>query len=338
MIKIPKERAIQLLNHRINELSNYGIDMKAWKSRTILDVEQIFGRGSTQVITAIHIDTLDFGDPEKLNKIKRNCKQTLQGFINHINDFDIINKEKVEISEQEFKTKYQDLLKDWNDLVPDYNKLIKDFNQLHKDHDQLITENSMLKDKLKHHPATIEEIKILFLGANPKDEVKLRIDEELREIETKLKLASLREAFNISSKWAITTDLLQQAMLDEKPNIVHFSGHGSTAGIAIEDKLGNAKLLETEGLASLFDLFADDIKCVILNSCYSESQAKEISKYIPYVIGMKDSIGDEAAKSFSIGFYSALGAGKDIEFAFKMGVTSIKLEGISGDDLPILIK
>ena len=52
---------------------------------------------------------------------------------------------------------------------------------------------------------------------------------------------------------------------------------------------------------------------------------------------MKSSVNDKAAIAFSVGFYTALGAGKDIEFAFKMGTVAIKLEGISGSDLPILI-
>jgi len=52
---------------------------------------------------------------------------------------------------------------------------------------------------------------------------------------------------------------------------------------------------------------------------------------------MKDSIDDKAALAFSVGFYSALGAGKDIDFAYKMGKVAISLEGIKGDDLPTLI-
>ena len=126
-------------------------------------------------------------------------------------------------------------------------------------------------------------------------------------------------------------------MLDESPAIVHFSGHGDTKGIAVEDSLGNSKLIENEAIGSLFELFSDNIKCVVLNSCYSESQAIEIAKHVPYVIGMKSSVNDKAAIAFAVGFYTALGAGKDIEFAYKMGTVAIKLEGISGSDIPVLL-
>ena len=49
-------------------------------------------------------------------------------------------------------------------------------------------------------------------------------------------------------------------------------------------------------------------------------------------------ISDEAAIAFSIGFYRALGAGKDIKFAFDLGINSVQLQGFAGDDIPKLIQ
>ncbi|MHC4752724.1 MAG: CHAT domain-containing protein, partial [Planctomycetota bacterium] len=56
-----------------------------------------------------------------------------------------------------------------------------------------------------------------------------------------------------------------------------------------------------------------------------------------YVIGMNAAIPDETAISFSVGFYKAIGAGKDIEFAYKLGINSVQLEGLHGDEIPQLI-
>jgi len=39
----------------------------------------------------------------------------------------------------------------------------------------------------------------------------------------------------------------------------------------------------------------------------------------------------------STGFYKALGAGKDIPFAFNMGKMAIQLEGVSDDDTLVLL-
>lgn len=181
-------------------------------------------------------------------------------------------------------------------------------------------------------------MKILFLAANPADGAKLKIAEECRDIETVLKMAMDRDRFEMKSEWAVTTETLSQAILDEKPNIVHFSGHGEQDGILLQDRNGFSFLVKEDALSNLFSLFKDKIKCVILNSCYSKNQALAIAEHIPYVIGMKKAVPDRAAKSFAVGFYRALGAGKDIEFAYKFGINAVQLDGISGDDIPLLFR
>jgi hypothetical protein len=132
MIKIPNNRAIELLQARLKDLDDPNTDIAALKNRIRVDIELIFGHGSTQSTSAIDLDTLHFDDPAKLAKIKKTYRQTLQGHIDFINDIHIINQEKIEISEEAYKKKYQDLLAKWNDLVPDYNKLLKDYESLHK--------------------------------------------------------------------------------------------------------------------------------------------------------------------------------------------------------------
>lgn len=336
MIKIPHNRAIELLEQRLDDL--YYADLKAWQNRTLIDIQAIFGKGSSQSIAIISESVLHFGDENKIAETKRTFRQTLQGYIQYIKDFHLINQEQIELSEQEFKEKYVALLEKWNELVPEYNQLLKDQEKLYKDHNIALSEIKTLEDRLIEKDNIGEIIKILFLGASPINQDRLRIDEEVRNIENGLKLASLRDNFELKSEWAVTPKSLQQAMLDEKPTIVQFSGHGHTGGIALEDSLGNSKLIDINALGSLFELFSDKVQCVFLNSCYSELQAKEISKYIPYVIGMKNSVPDVTAIAFSVGFYTALGAGKDIEFAYKLGLVGIKLEGIEGSDIPILLK
>lgn len=39
-------------------------------------------------------------------------------------------------------------------------------------------------------------------------------------------------------------------------------------------------------------LIVDKLECVVLNACYSKVQAKAIAKYILYIIGMQQAIGD----------------------------------------------
>jgi len=182
-------------------------------------------------------------------------------------------------------------------------------------------------------------IRILFLSASPTNEARLRVDQEAREIQEKLQLAKMRENFEYQIRLAVRPDDLTQALLDVEPRIVHFAGHGSASGaLFLENELGKSHPVEPETLASLFRLVSEQVECVILNACYTESQASAIVEHIQYVIGMSQAISDKAAIAFSVGFYQALGAGKSIEQAYDFGVVQIRLQGIPEHLTPVLIK
>ncbi|AFY58454.1 ATPase,TIR domain-containing protein [Rivularia sp. PCC 7116] len=178
--------------------------------------------------------------------------------------------------------------------------------------------------------------KILLLSANPTDTSKLRLDEEVREIQSGLERAKRREEFEIISKLAVRVNDLRRGLLDHEPQIVHFSGHGGgSQGLALEDNSGQMQLVSASSLARLFKLFPT-VECVVLNACYSEVQAEAIHQHIDYVIGMNKAIGDKAAIEFAVGFYDALGAGRTIEDGFEFGCTSIDLESIPESSTPVL--
>ena len=178
---------------------------------------------------------------------------------------------------------------------------------------------------------------ILILAANPKNTSRLRLDQEVREIDNGLQRARRRDEFFLKQVWAVRRRDFRRAMLDLKPNIVHFCGHGSgKEGIAFEDENGLAKFMSVEALSGFFELFADAVECVVLNACYSEVQAKAIAEHIPHVIGMNKAIGDTAAIEFSVAFYDALGAGESIEFAYKLACNAIQLAGLPESLTPVL--
>jgi CHAT domain len=180
---------------------------------------------------------------------------------------------------------------------------------------------------------------ILILAANPQGTKPLRLDEEVREIDAGLQRAKQRDQFVLEQKWAVRPRDIQRAMLDINPQIVHFSGHGTgDEGLVFEDETGSAKLVDGEALAGLFELFADQVECVVLNGCYSEIQALAITQHVNYVIGMRKAIGDRAAIEFAVGFYDALGSGRPVEFAYKFGCAAIRLSGVSEQLTPILKK
>ncbi|MBW4662089.1 MAG: CHAT domain-containing protein [Drouetiella hepatica Uher 2000/2452] len=179
---------------------------------------------------------------------------------------------------------------------------------------------------------------ILVVAASPVNQAKLRLDREVREIDEGLRLAKHREKFDLQQRWAVRPNDLRRALLEIQPQIVHFCGHGEgEAGLLLEDELGKAKLVSTEAIAGLFQLFAErGLECVVLNACYSKVQAEAIAQHINYVVGMSDAIADKAAISFAVGFYDALGAGWSYTDAYSLGCNAIALEGIAQNLLPVL--
>ena len=186
---------------------------------------------------------------------------------------------------------------------------------------------------------TPEKKTILFLAANPSDTDRLGLGAEISEIQTELAQSTHRDCFAFEPILATTPNAMQRAILKARPQIVHFSGHGSGEdGLLLEDDSGQSQFVTAQSLSDLFELFADCVECVVLNACYSDIQSQAIAQHIPYTIGMTQAVGDRAAKEFSLGFYEALWEGQDIPFAFEYGRRRISMQGMTGALTPVLIR
>jgi hypothetical protein len=166
---------------------------------------------------------------------------------------------------------------------------------------------------------------ILFLGVNPRDSTRLRLDEEVREIDRALHRGAWGSRVLLHQGWAVELQDLQTLLLRHQPTIVHFSGHGERQGLHFEDAGGKARLLSGEALAELFGQFPS-IRCVVLNACSSAEQALAIASRIDVVIGMAAELGDTAARLFSTAFYETVASGLDVRKAFELGRIRLGLE------------
>lgn len=132
---------------------------------------------------------------------------------------------------------------------------------------------------------------------------------------------------------------LSRTLINLSPRYLHFSGHGGPSGaIYLEDQTGKSMPVSTTALRALFKASGEHIHCVVLNACYSRAQADEILTCVPFVIGMKDAIGDRAAIAFARGFYRAIGAGRAVQNAFALGIAEILIHSIPEDSTPVLLQ
>jgi hypothetical protein len=123
------------------------------------------------------------------------------------------------------------------------------------------------------------------------------------------------------------------------PTIIHFSGHGSQAGLYIEDDNGNSVLIEPQRLAGVLALACQQgLKGVVMNACYSESQAAIIADTVGHVVAMEGVLSDRGAIAFSREFYAALGDGSEFDVAFEWALQGSGLTASVGPLSPRLIK
>lgn len=187
------------------------------------------------------------------------------------------------------------------------------------------------------NPAAPIRKRILILAANPRNTPPLRLAEEVRDIQERLQGSQNHYQFVLEQRWAARPRDIQSAMLFADPQIVHFSGHGAgEEGLAFEDATGQTKFIDSDGLAGLFAEFPK-VECVVLNACYSEVQARAIAQHVRYVVGMSRAISDGAALEFSVGFYTALCAGRDVAGAYRSGCAAIRLAGFRENETPVLM-
>lgn len=181
-------------------------------------------------------------------------------------------------------------------------------------------------------------IKILFLSSNPKNISRIRLDQEIREVDERIQLGKCRDQFELISHFAVRPRDIARALLRHQPHVLHFSGHGSpTEGIVLEDSNGQTKLVSAEALAKLLAVIKDNLRVVLLNACFSGLQAGGITKVTDCAIGMQKKIGDQSAIVFSASFYEGLAHGRSVQEAFDLGVVGLMMEGIPEETTPALL-
>lgn len=205
--------------------------------------------------------------------------------------------------------------------------------------DFTMPKSSLVGIKMKKLKRNInDKCKILFLSANPVGTAQLLLDNEVREIEWKLKTAKFRDSIELVPKGALRPDDLLQYLNENSAQIIHFSGHGTKSEeLMLIDENNMPKAVSKLALVHLFKILKGNIKVVLLNACYSRSQAEAITSEIDIAIGMKKAIGDKSAITFAASFYRAISFGKSVQEAFDQGIAALLLENMPDHDIPELI-
>lgn len=200
------------------------------------------------------------------------------------------------------------------------------------------------------------KLKIVFIESNPHQDLKL--NREYREIEQAISKSPYRDYIELVSKLAGQANDLIDVLNHEKPDILHFSGHGhDTKGLVFEtNRTSNIVVVNEQGniidghvqteedyvssrvLNSLFKTAKKNLKLVFFNACFSKNQAESIVEHVDFVIGMNDAVGDDSALLFSSRFYGSLSAGISIEDSFIQSKALVEIQYLEEENIPELLK
>ena len=170
-------------------------------------------------------------------------------------------------------------------------------------------------------------MRVLHFSAEPICDERLMLSAELRGIADALLPGRVRHDTTLESVPQARPSDVDVYLTNTRPDVVHFSMHGTPEGLMLCDAYLDPKLYETADLkAALADL---DVTLVVLNACESADVAKAIVEQVDVVIGTTKTLSDDHAIVFSEVFYKSLQVGLSIEKAYDAAMR--ELEDVSTD-------
>ncbi|OKO69200.1 CHAT domain-containing protein [Bradyrhizobium sp. NAS96.2] len=185
-----------------------------------------------------------------------------------------------------------------------------------------------------------KHVDVLYLMANPIKKHSLRVDAEVKAVNAEIRRSNFRDSITLHQSPAADFDDILHGLNDHKPRIIHFSGHGNAAGLAMDG--GGTKRVKTRFVpfALLGRALAATDKppeIVVLNACESAGARATLLKTAKAVIVMRDTVSDIAAVAFATKFYGAIASGLSLQAAFDQGCVAVAAVSLVEADTPVLM-
>ena len=119
--------------------------------------------------------------------------------------------------------------------------------------------------------------RLLVLAANPKATARLKLEEEAAAIAAALGEEGGNRRYQVTTVEAVQAGACTKLLLDNRPRILHFSGHGNPDGsLRFLDGVGLPQPVAPTALAAWFAAVPDEARpdCVVLSACYTNETAR----------------------------------------------------------------
>lgn len=195
-----------------------------------------------------------------------------------------------------------------------------------------------LADRLERQPVLrtaplLEAPRVLLLTANTPEEP-LWVEQEVKAIKEALWGSAHRDGVLLLHHPAAAGQEFMPQLERERPQALHFSGHGEEAGLYFVDEQGEAELQGRSLIVETLRL-ARGLRLAVFMACDSAGLAQEATRHLDAAIGMAEKVPDSDAPIFSAALYQALSNGRHLQDAFDMACLAVCLGG-GADDIPVL--
>lgn len=202
-------------------------------------------------------------------------------------------------------------------------------------------------------PPKPEPLRVLYLTANPEAKETeiinpdgstirqgtwLRVDAEVRLVRDAIRKSEFRDLVELDHRPAASWEDLLDGINDNRPHVVHFSGHGGLDGLLMD----NGSVDDPAGVEMGYDLLRRTLKAtneppklLVLNACETTAGTDELLDAVPVVIAMQESISDQAASAFATAFYAALASAQPVSKAFDQSILRMGMVALGEVDTPL---
>ncbi len=182
---------------------------------------------------------------------------------------------------------------------------------------------------------------LLTIIANPSDQTPLNPDEWKNIIKQALAVPIESEQIKMQTVKRATFKEIRNALLQQKPDIIQFVGHGiyreGKGYLAlVEDKTDETWLVDDERFANILLGFDDHLGLVSLATCESAKSdspqgflgiaPKIVQRGVPAVVAMQYAVLVKTAESFLENFYTSISARKPVDWAVQWARNAISIE------------
>lgn len=166
-------------------------------------------------------------------------------------------------------------------------------------------------------------MRVLYVACNPDEASELAIEREITELQRSALAGGTTSDVSFLFMPDVSVERLPLELSRYRPDIVHFSAHGTKSGLEFSEQSGENVKLTAKALKQFFN-YEKPPRLVYFNACDSANLARDVLGPVQMAIGTTAPITNKASRESAVLFYDRLLMGMSVHDAFSAGKQMIE--------------